>query len=76
LIKLPFPLDHPVTLPLAAVQENVVPATFWGAGEIEIIAASPLHIITFEAVADGTGFTVIIRSTGKPLQPLKFGVIL
>jgi hypothetical protein len=41
-----------------------------------IVAVCPLQIITFDAVAEGNGFTVATKSTGKPLQPLTLGVIL
>jgi hypothetical protein len=74
---LPFPFDQPVTFAVAtAVQENVVPATFFGSAVMAMLAVSPLHIVTLEAVAEGSGFTVTTRSTGNPLHPLKLGVIL
>ena len=77
LIVDPFPGAEPVTLTEgAAVHVNVVPATLLGVGRILIIAVPPLQIVTFDAVADGNGFTVTTRSTDRPSQPLKFGVIL
>ena len=76
LIVEPFPLVDPVTFPVgAAVQSNVVPATFFGDGRIFITAAAPLQIITLDAVAEGRGFTVTTKSTGKPSHPLKAGII-
>jgi hypothetical protein len=78
LMTLPFPLEaEPATLAVAtAVQLNVVPATSLGVASMLIVAVCPLQIITFDAVAEGNGFTVATKSIGNPLQPLKLGVIL
>ena len=72
----PFPSDDPMTLRLGvAVQENVVPITLFGAGEILITTFSLLQMVTFEAVAVGNGLTNTTRSTDGPAHPLKLGVI-
>jgi hypothetical protein len=72
----PFPFNEPITLTEgAAVHANVVPATFLGVGSILITAVPPLQIVTFDAVAEGNGFTVTTRSTASPSQPLNAGVI-
>ena len=72
----PFPFTEPVTLTEGvAVHVNVVPATFLGVGRILITAVPPLQIVTFDAVAEGNGFTVTTRSTDRPSQPLNVGMI-
>src|SRR5688572_24618372 len=73
----PLPFAAPVTLAEGlTVHANVVPATFLGVGKILINAVPPLQIVTFDAVAEGNGFTVTTRSTGRPSQPLNDGMIL
>ena len=76
-INAPVPSDAPRTFALgAAVHENVVAKTFAGNPVIKIEAVSPLQITTPVAEAVGTGFTVTMKSTVGPSQPLLCGVIL
>ena len=72
----PFPFVAPVMFALGnAVQEKVVPATFFGDGLIVRKAVWPLQIVKSAPEAEGNGFTVTTRSTGVPLHPLNVGVI-
>jgi hypothetical protein len=64
-----------VTFALEADQLNVVPATRFGF-DMTIAVVSPEQTIWFVAAADGSGLTVTIRLIGRPLHPLKVGVIL
>ena len=72
----PFPFVAPVIFALGnAVQVNVVPTTFFGVGLMVTNAVCPLQMVKSDPEAEGRGFTVTTRSTGKPLQPPFFGVM-
>ena len=58
-----------------AVQENVVPATFFGEGSMVMKAVCPLQTVKSDPEAEGNGRTFTTRSTGDPLHPLNAGVI-
>lgn len=72
---LPELLDAPLTPDCAAVHENVAPATLL----VKAMAVAPPEQNACDegvAVTDGTGFTVIVTTTGVPEQPLAVGIIL
>jgi hypothetical protein len=76
LIDVPEPAEAPeIPDPFEAVHEKVVPAVKL-LKLIAVLAPEQIVELTGVAVANGTGFTVMITGTDGPLHPLAVGTIL
>ena len=74
-IDVPLPLEAPLTPVCELVQENVVPVTLL-VKEIDVALPEQKACEAGVAVTEGTGFTVIVATTGVPEQPFAVGIIL